>query len=280
MYESSSSFSPRNGFRDRSSDADPLIYNEAPRSLRRRVMLVLECRCDKTISWIRAIVSDALLIRMSEPNWHARVDPREEVESHLYQSEWFKFYDFIEACAVKIKNNDPASLFAKFINETNQLLEEERIGWRLNDAVLEFHGDQPYEDTMKSAETSLSDLGHNVAYNELREARDDLSRRPSPDLSGAIHHAMAALECVARTVCKNSKPTLGEVIKQNPDLFPLPVGDAVSKLWGYSSEHARHGNESRKLGLCETQLVVGICAVMCSYLSESMRSKTTSKARQ
>ena len=32
---------------------------------------------------------------------------------------------------------------------------------------------------------------------DLKEALLDISRRPTPDLTGAIHHAMAALECLS-----------------------------------------------------------------------------------
>jgi len=53
---------------------------------------------------------------------------------------------------------------------------------------------------------------------ELHEALDDLSRRPEPDLTGAIQHAMAALECVASDTYGNPKATLGDIIKRYPDL--------------------------------------------------------------
>jgi len=47
---------------------------------------------------------------------------------------------------------------------------------------------------------------------------------------------MAALECVANTVCGEESETLGQLIKKHPDKFPAPLGDAVSKLYGFASE--------------------------------------------
>ena len=41
----------------------------------------------------------------------------------------------------------------------------------------------------------------------------------------------------------NTKATLGEILKRNSDLIPKPLDDAVSKAWGYASEHARHLRE-------------------------------------
>jgi len=37
-----------------------------------------------------------------------------------------------------------------------------------------------------------------TAKTEIREALNDLSRRPTPDITGAIQHSLACLECVAR----------------------------------------------------------------------------------
>jgi len=148
----------------------------------------------------------------------------------------------------------------------NRLFDEEHIGWRLVDGVLEIHGDEPLEDLIEESHEELEASGFNVASQELREARTDLSRRPEPDLSGAIHHAMAALEAVARTVTDESNRTLGDIINRHPELLPRPVGEATSRLWGFASEQGRHGSEGRTLEWAETMLVVGMAAALCSYL--------------
>ena len=36
--------------------------------------------------------------------------------------------------------------------------------------------------------------------NEIHEALKDISRRPTPDRTGAIQHSIAAMECTAREV--------------------------------------------------------------------------------
>ncbi|MDA1018408.1 MAG: hypothetical protein O3A00_28625, partial [Planctomycetota bacterium] len=101
---------------------------------------------------------------------------------------------------------------------------------------------------------------------ELKEAIGDVSRRPAPDTSGAIQHAMAALECVARDIAEDPKPTLGKLIQKHPDLFPPPVDKAIEKLWGYASEIARHGREGNDPTREEAILVVGVSATLVNYL--------------
>jgi len=48
---------------------------------------------------------------------------------------------------------------------------------------------------------------------KIHEALQDLSRRPQPDLTGALQHALAALECLARDVTGENKPTLGQLMR-------------------------------------------------------------------
>ncbi len=78
-----------------------------------------------------------------------------------------------------------------------------------------------------------------TAANHLHEALQDLSRRPQPDLAGAVYHAMGSLECLARDVTGDPKATLGEVLKRNSGLLPKPLDTALSQVWGYASNEAR-----------------------------------------
>ena len=57
-----------------------------------------------------------------------------------------------------------------------------------------------------------SAFGRSPATNEIHQAMHDLSRRPKPDITGAIQHDMVALECVMRNASNEAKKTLGQVI--------------------------------------------------------------------
>ena len=92
----------------------------------------------------------------------------------------------------------------------------------------------------------MAKAGRTTARDEIHDALTDLSRRPNPDLTGAIQHGMAALECVARDACGDPKATLGDILKRHPDLIPKPLDTAIDKAWGFASEMGRHIREGRE----------------------------------
>jgi hypothetical protein len=105
---------------------------------------------------------------------------------------------------------------------------------------------------------------------ELHEAIQDLSRRPNSDVTGAIQHGMASLECVARDLT-GSKDTLGAWIGKNRSMFPPPLDKAVEAIWGYTSNHARHLKESEEAALEDAELIWGLCAPLGSNLANKGR---------
>jgi hypothetical protein len=104
----------------------------------------------------------------------------------------------------------------------------------------------------------------------MHEALTDLSRRPHADLTGAIHHGITALECVARTASGDTDSTLGKILNDHPDLIPKPLDAAVAKAWGYASEKGRHIQEGNEPTRDEVELVVGIAANVVTYLAKKL----------
>ena len=119
---------------------------------------------------------------------------------------------------------------------------------------------------MRQSNEVLLATERQVASQEIHQALADLSRRPSPDITGAIQHAMAALECVARDVSGERKATLGELLKKHPDLLPAPLDTALTKIWGFASEQGRHLRENEAPDIKEAELVVGLAANIATYL--------------
>ena len=60
---------------------------------------------------------------------------------------------------------------------------------------LESRGQEAFETAVDNARLALDEADLTTAKQEIHEALRDLSRRPDPDLTGAVQHAMAALEC-------------------------------------------------------------------------------------
>src|SRR5690606_5593927 len=127
----------------------------------------------------------------------------------------------------------------KYEREINRYFREAGVGWQLVDGTLEVRGPEPFESSVRNTSDLLAQTGRLTASSEFHEALVDLSRRPDPDLTGALQHGMAALECVARDLVGEPNATLGDIIRRNPGLMPRPLDTAVEKLWGFASDRGR-----------------------------------------
>ena len=132
---------------------------------------------------------------------------------------------------------------------------------------MRYRGPEGFEAAVKNAYAAVTQHNHRTAASELHEALSDLSRRPQPDRTGAVQHAMASLECAARDV-SGSTATLGDVIKSHRDLMPKPLDVAIEKIWGFTLEHGRHLVEGREPTAQEAELVVGLAAALGAYLAK------------
>jgi hypothetical protein len=193
-----------------------------------------------------------------------------QVDSLMSSCEWFHVYDAIEALyAETVGSGGPLQLAcaAMYEQAINKCFEEEGVGWQLANGEIVTRGTEAFEAAVHGAAGALETARRLTARAEIHEALADLSRRPEPDLTGAVHHAMAALECVARDACGDPKATLGDILNRHPDLIPKPLDTAVEKAWGYASEMGRHIREGREPARKEVELIVGFAATVATYLS-------------
>ena len=254
-----SDFSKRHGYH-RLNEAEITIREDAPYELR-GVLVQVAYDAGYRPKMLRPIVCKVLRARPDDDNWSEYPNIDSEIRKLLDECSWFRVYDVIEAIASQVP--DPI----KFEAEINEYFAERGIGWKLEDAVITVRGPQTLERSLVEAGDSLTKAGLPTAANELREAVSDLSRRPTPDVTGAIQHAMASLECVARSACGDEKATLGDVIKRHGDLIPRPLDEAIVKLWGFASENARHIREGREPTYADAELVVSVAAAAGNYLA-------------
>jgi hypothetical protein len=140
---------------------------------------------------------------------------------------------------------------------------EEGIGWQFINGQVITRGTEAFEALVTEAGAALEAAERPTAAKHLHEAVQDLSRRPDADLPGAVYHAMGALECVARDITGDAKATLGEVIKRNPGLLPKPLDNALSQIWGYASNEARHVQEGQETNREEAELLVLVGLSVC-----------------
>jgi hypothetical protein len=217
-----------------------------------------------------------LLRKREDPsNWSEYPNIAGEVDYLIDSCEWFDVYDIIEEIYHTLALRDEKSFSddtelrtEHFSRELNKYFRRAGIGWQLVNGRLQIRGPESFENATRQAEEILHASGRLTASSEIHQALLDLSRRPDPDVTGSIQHAIAALECVARDVAGDPKTTLGELLKRHPTLIPAPLNQAVEKAWAYASDRARHLLEGRTPSLEEAELVVGIASVVATFLAK------------
>ena len=240
-----------------------LIRYEVTQELRDYLLLMIEPYIS-SLKVIREIVCTATKTAPDRGNWGENDFMKDEIVGILENCPWYNIYDIIELVYAHISNSAQKDDFEKDVND---YFLQKGIGWKMTQGTIEYRGDDAFEEKMAESATILSEAGLDTSANELKEALKDLSKKPEPEITGAIQHSVAALECVARKV-SGSKETLGQLIKDNPDIVPRPTDEIVSKIFGYASEWGRHLKEGRNPDYEEAELIVHLSASFCSYLSK------------
>lgn len=141
------------------------------------------------------------------------------------------------------------------------------LGWHMENGHFNVRGTEAEEASLNTTIELLRNSGKVTSASELQKARDDLSRLPKPDLTGAIQHAGAAIECLARDVTNNPKATFGDIIKANPQIFPGALMKVAQGVWGFVSNQGRHLEEGGEPTLEEALMLVGLVAALTGFLT-------------
>lgn len=260
-------FSARHGYR--SPPADITIREDAPPEVRGAILTLAET-AGMTPSAMLQVICGVLLVPPDPNNWPERPFIWLEVHRLMRKAPWYGVYDIAEALYTKLCITSP--LFsetpdaAEFRRRLNEFFVDNGVGWELRDRQITHRGSAAFAKVTEEAPRILDAAGSQRAANEMREALKDISRRPEADITGAIQHAIAALEATAREVAGEPNPTLGKLI---PKLdLPAPLDQAVDKLWGYASDRGRHIREEQSIDLMEAELIVGIAGSLCAFLTQ------------
>jgi AbiJ N-terminal domain 4 len=258
--DKSSPFSDRFGFRP--PDAEITIREDAPDVVRDGV-LMLGYACGLGPGGMRDAVCEVLLKRPDPNNWSPG-NVENEVSHLIDGAPWYRIYDIAERLHQAVGEDDYTdSRRSEFERRLNRLFHEHGVGWQMKAGVIVARGSEPFELATGDAAQIMRDAGTPTAAKESHEALKDISRRPAADVTGAIQHAMAALECVAREV-DGSTDTLGKIIGRLS--FPAPLDTALHKLLGFASEQGRHIQEGREPRFEEAELVVTVASAVGVYL--------------
>jgi hypothetical protein len=244
------------------------IREDAPFGLRRFIPTAFY-ELKKQPSDLRAIVCRVLRVPPDTNNWSEFPNIDGEVNQLLEDCDWFVVYDIIEIIIDKLKPSEKD----QFSNEINEYFIANGIGWKITNGQIETRGDELFETSVKNVVEVLEVANLKTAKTEIKEAIIDLSRRPYPDITGAIQHSLACLECVTREFTGDTKSTLGELMKKFPGAIPTPLDQAVTKIWGFTSEQGRHLREGHEPEYLEAELVVEVTGAISTYLAKKLRDE-------
>lgn len=258
-----SMFSDRNNLK--TNDVPITIRNEAPKGFR---------------SWLYDFISDFNIpikdilgivckttYQAAEGNWGVSYISNEVIEK-IYSCKWYYVYDLVEKFYEYISKESEKQRFARGVNT---YFIENGIGWKLENGMIMYRGDVIEDTAYKNTIDTLSD--YEVARNELQHALANLSQRPTPDLTGTIHHSLGAMESFLGVLFNSQDSGFGAIMKKYKHMINPPLDTVIEKLWGYASNYGRHVTESKRPTLCETQFVLYTVSAIINFMEETKKDK-------
>lgn len=245
--------------------AEDLIREAAPESVRAAFLVATEERLQP--GPLREIVCKVLRKRPDPGNWSAYPNIWNEVQDLVYGAPWHKFYDIVEAAlwsdVLHVSDREAIR------DELNEAFAEEDLAWHVEGLQVVLRTGDATDEIVAHAVDVLEEAKRPTSATELRKALHALSKRPEPDTIEAVRSALGAMEATARDITGERTSTLGEILKKHRNdgvLLPVTLNLAFDKIWGYSSDVARHVDETKAPTLEEAVMVVGFVAAALGYL--------------
>lgn len=182
---------------------------------------------------------------------------------------WYKVYNFIEFFMENIP--DEAKDSEKIIiNEINQILEEEKVPYRIvSDKVTPLTSKEEIEEV----ENALNQQGQfaPIKYH-LKKALDKFSDRRKPDYANSIKESISTVGALVQII-QGEKGTLGELIK-NLNIHPA-LKKGFSNLYGWTSDdggirHPIYGNQLEP-ELAEARYMLITASAFVNYVISKYR---------
>ena len=218
MMQDNRPFSQRFGYRG--PEVEITVREDAPADLRAAIVLLAD-NLGLTPSNMRLGACSVLLKAPDSNNWSEYPNVFNEVKGLVDDCAWNKAYDIAEEFYDRLYHMHPDK-GREFERRLNEFFSENGIGWAMERGKIVVRGSEAFSAVPKQAIEALHQGGRATAAREIHEAIQDLSRRPHPDVTGSIQHAMAALECVARDITGQQKTRKSGWARRQSLFRPLP----------------------------------------------------------
>lgn len=156
------------------------------------------------------------------------------------------------------------------INQINDLLEEEKSGYRLvNNQFVPITNEQELNSITEACNTPFMPVN-----THLNKALSLYSDRKLPDYENSIKESISAVESICCIISGEGSTTLGKALKKLEDsgvnIHPA-LKNAFEKLFGYTSDSngIRHGGDDFKNAPAEdAKFMLVSCSAFVNYLIE------------
>ena len=234
---SSEAFSDRHGLRPEG----PLIYDAAPDGLRYGLREVLRGLGYETPTQQRLILCQAMRVRPDHGNWSDYPNVDLEVDGLISVEPWYTFFDALERLPRFL--DDGVSL-RDYFNDMNQLLADERLGYRFVRQQIERIGTDEFDEAVAVALSALQEDRMSEALRQFERACEFRNQLP-PDWSNAIKEAANSVEAVLQVIYSRPGVALTTILTENlPDEVPRGIKRLLQTLYGQGSGTigARHAS--------------------------------------
>jgi hypothetical protein len=184
------------------------------------------------------------------------------LKRHFMSAKWYQVLDFVEFLV-----QDSDSFITNDVTRVlNQTLEKENSSYRIvAREVTEITDQNQIAAIEMGLEASPPPVKAHIAT-----ALAMLSDRTEPDFRNSIKESISAVEAACREVANLPKATLGDALKELPDIHPA-LQKAFSNLYGYTNDadgirHALLSEPNLKKEDATFMLVV--CSAFIGYLYE------------
>lgn len=243
-------------------EAPITVRNDAPYAFRNYLFQLMR-KYEKSLKRIRSYICFVTKKAEDPNNWGENDFMKSEIQSIIENCPWYRVYDIIEYFYMNLFLNK-----AEFEKDINDYFIEKGIGWKLINGIVEVRGEDAFEQKIAEAIDVLGKVKLTTSQNEIHEALTDMSKRPTPDITGSVQHSVAALECLCREITGDTKATLGKLINDNPNVVPKPLDNVIKEIFGFASEQGRHLREGGAPKYEEAELIVHLSASLCVYLTK------------
>lgn len=210
---------------------------------------------------------------LPELKWDELEEVIMKIREIFYGFEWFQIYDLLEFIGDFFKKIFIGEI--PFIENCNRLLERENSAYRfVNNLIVPITS----EIEIKEIELAIKSPLETVNI-QLKNALENFSKRPNPDLRNSIKDSINALESLCGAITKEKKPTLGNCLNNLDTKIGIhsKFKEALKNLYHYASDDQgiRHGLKLiPTLELEDAKFMLITCSSFVNYIiSKCNRAK-------